>query len=376
MGHAGPARRLGGALVRRGHHVVEFGPDLRPTDVPPDPDSQGLRLPVAPYTEPSGRTVRTAAALAETANGAVGPVSDALLAAGVDVVISDVGLLASRIAARWLGLPGIASRPTFPVMGNSLEAGNTPAHPDHQERVARWQRSRDEIWRDWGVDIGDHVYVDATLDDRSFVYTTPQIVGEPELGDSVRFVGPLMGTASDATEPLLERWGDEPLVYVAFGTVYNDRKELFLAILEALADLPVRVLVSTWGRFTADDLAPVPANARIAASVDSRAVLREARLHITHGGSNSLHESLVEAVPMLCFPPGRGGAALWAGAAEAIGAAEIQRDHSADAIRAAVSRLLDDDVMQRRVSDVARSLAAYDGAAVASQAVDELVSGI
>jgi MGT family glycosyltransferase len=171
---------------------------------------------------------------------------------------------------------------------------------------------------------------------------------------------------------VLAGWGDEPLVYMALGTMFTMRREVFAAVLEALAELPVRVLVSTWGRFSAEDLAPVPGNARIAAQVNSRAVLREARLHISHGGASSVHESLVEGVPLLCLPQAA-DQALWAGAVQATGAAEILEDESPAAIRSAAERLLAEGAIRRRVEEIQRSLADYDGAQVAADAVAELL---
>jgi MGT family glycosyltransferase len=375
VGHGGPARRLGGALVRAGHHVVEFGPDWREANLSPDAGAQDLPASPFPPVDPPHDMVASAALVADGAKLMIGPLSEALLAAAVDVVIWDVGMLGGRIAAELLGLPSLRSHPTFPRTRQEIESDAEAAAPDRARHVARLQRTRDEIWGAWGVDIGDHIDIATNLGDRTIVFTTPEILGDTELGDSYRFVGPLMEPMHNATEPTLAGWGDEPLVYMALGTVFTDRKPLFLSVLEALAELPVRLLMSTWGRFTADDLAPVPANARVAARVNSRAVLREARLQITHGGPSSLHESLLAGVPMLFFPPTR-GSARWAACAEAIGAAEVQSDHSANAIRAAVERLLTDDTTQRRAGELARSLAAYDGMAVAVQAVDEVLTPV
>jgi MGT family glycosyltransferase len=182
----------------------------------------------------------------------------------------------------------------------------------------------------------------------------------------------MMDPPGDVEEPLVAEWGDEPLVYMALGTIYTDRRAVFRATLEALDEEPVRLLVSTWQRFSAADLAPIPPNARVAEHVASRAVLRHASLHVTHGGGSSVHESLLAGVPMLCLPQGSDQGA-WAARVAALGAGEVLADESPAAIRDGVRRLLGDAAPARRARELGDSLERYDGAKIAVEAVDELL---
>jgi MGT family glycosyltransferase len=372
-GHAGPIRRLGGVLVRAGHEVVEV-PSLEGhvLDGSVLATTRELGVPPRPIVEPLGDFAEIAAAVAFMAHQAAPYTTEALLAANVDLVVYDVTAPWGRLAARWLGLPAISSWPLFPGEYTEEDKLDLKPSPDHHTFIEKAHAILEDIRATWGVDLGEWHDILANTGDRNLLFTTPEILGDEQLGESWRLIGPLMDAAPAAHEPLLADWGDEPLVYMAMGTMYTQRHDLFAATLEAAADLPVRLLLSTWGRFTAEDLAPIPANARVAASVDSRAVLREAQVHVTHGGGSSVHESLIEGVPMLCLPQGA-DQRRWSRRATAVGAAEVLQAETAEAIREGIVRLLDDRSMADRAREVGRSLAEYDGARIAAQAVEELL---
>lgn len=115
------------------------------------------------------------------------------------------------------------------------------------------------------------------------------------------FIGPSFTEDRDGSEFSLPQ-GDEPLVYVSLGTVVNNRPEFFRAALAALEGLPVRGVVSTGGGLEPAALKPVPKNVQIHKFVPQLKVLQKASLFITHGGMNSVHESLHYGVPMVVVP--------------------------------------------------------------------------
>jgi UDP:flavonoid glycosyltransferase YjiC (YdhE family) len=92
--------------------------------------------------------------------------------------------------------------------------------------------------------------------------------------------------------------------------------------------------------------------------VDTRAVLARARVHVTHAGGSSVHESLVAGVPMVCMPQGSDNDD-WADRVEALGAGVVAED--ADAIRDAVARLLEDEGPRSRARELAEHFAGYGG---------------
>ena len=91
---------------------------------------------------------------------------------------------------------------------------------------------------------------------------------------------------------------DQPLIYIALGTVFTNKPRLFHACIEAVADMPVRVVISS-GNFQFDS---VPANCEVFPFVDQIAILRQASAFITHCGASSFFESAACGVPMVAMP--------------------------------------------------------------------------
>jgi UDP:flavonoid glycosyltransferase YjiC (YdhE family) len=102
-------------------------------------------------------------------------------------------------------------------------------------------------------------------------------------------------------------WGDPaaPLVYVSFGSVAGSLGSfdaLYPAILEVLADLPVRVLITTGEGYDPARLHPLPANAWAAQWWPQAAAMQEAALVIGHGGFGTTMTAVAAGVPQLVLP--------------------------------------------------------------------------
>ena len=204
------------------------------------------------------------------------------------------------VAADYLGIPRIVSHPMFPIVSPEHIASDEEldrVRPDPTEVQAEFRARWLSIARRWGVELGHGGEAIHTPAETMFAYTTPEIVGESQLDPAWRLIGPLMSPIPRSD------LGDRPLVYVCFGTSFNKRMQQFTSVIEALADEPVDVLISTGkSTITASDLGPLPANIVVQEFVEAREVLSRASAHITHGGCNSIHESLLAGVPMLCIP--------------------------------------------------------------------------
>ncbi len=102
-------------------------------------------------------------------------------------------------------------------------------------------------------------------------------------------------------------WGDPslPLVYVSFGSVAAGQPgsaSLYVAVLAALADQPVRVLLTTGQRMDPADLGPVPANARVERWWPQRDVMPHAAAVVGHGGFGTTMAALAGGVPQVVVP--------------------------------------------------------------------------
>jgi MGT family glycosyltransferase len=287
--------------------------------------------------------------------------------AGVELVVHDAMTTWGRVAGEWLGLPRLCSFPGYPP---PYSVERDPPEPD---LAAAIRAARAEVLTRWGVDLGEGTAPLRNHGDATVVFTTGAILGAELPDDSWRLVGPLMPPLADgATEPALDGDDGRPLVYMALGTAHTWRTELFRAALEGLESEDVRLLVSTGGRYGADDLAPVPDNATVVKRVNSRAVLERAAVHITHGGASSVHEALIAGVPMVCMPQGA-DQYLWSDRLVALGVGELLEDPGADDVRAAVRHALTAAEPRGRAAELAEDVAAFDGHAAVAEAVESLL---
>ena len=181
-------------------------------------------------------------------------------------------------------------------------------------------------------------------------------------------------------KPLPAWWGDDtrPLVYVTFGTIAGGSptaRGAYKLALEAMAELPVRVLLTTGHNFDASLLGVVPPNAHIEAWVPQLDVFPHAALTVCHAGSGTVLGALEAGVPMVAIP-------LFADqppnarrvAAVGAGLMVEGRTATAEAVRDAVAALLADEAPRRVAQRIAAELAALPTTDVAVEAFEAMVA--
>jgi len=95
-----------------------------------------------------------------------------------------------------------------------------------------------------------------------------------------------------------------PLVYCSFGTFsheYPHARRVFSALVEHAGSRPDRLFVIHTGRIDLGDV-PTTDNVLIRSTVPQLALLRRARVFITHGGMASVREACYFGVPMVVVP--------------------------------------------------------------------------
>jgi len=148
----------------------------------------------------------------------------------------------------------------------------------------------------------------AALRDSPFLTAFPASLEDPEADtqpDLLRFRDP----AWDAEPAPLPAWWDEddqPLVYVTFGSIagsFEQALPIFGMAIEALAPLPVRVLLTTGLGPDADAIAAqAPAHVHVERWVPQADVLPHAAAVVCHAGSGSTLGALAAGVPIVAVP--------------------------------------------------------------------------
>jgi demethyllactenocin mycarosyltransferase len=358
--HVAAMHRLAEVLARQSHELVVWAPAEWRRDV----ERLGARLepssPEIPRTDGSGLAADFVEMTEREAERLISRLHDH----DVDLLIRDAQTPWALVAGEYLGIPRIVSHPMFPMIdAGAPEASvpSVPSAPDGGDRE-RFERSWLSIARRWGVELTDVRGLYHRTSEPTLTFTTEEIVGD-QLPPPWQCIGPLL-----PPPPRAEPARDRPLVYVSFGTAQNRRTELFRIVIDAATRLPVQVLISAGGRsFTPDELGPLPSNVTVREFVPVPEVLASASIQITHGGCNSVHESLVAGTPMVCLPQAFDQFPLSERVVE-LGVGVIAEE-SPDALAGAISKLLADDQARVRVRALSERLQLFDGDARVAAAI-------
>jgi UDP:flavonoid glycosyltransferase YjiC (YdhE family) len=180
-------------------------------------------------------------------------------------------------------------------------------------------------------------------------------------------------SARKPAPPLPAYWGarEGAFVYATFGTVaggMDEARAVFRVALDAVAALPIRVLLTIGAELSIEALGDVPPNVHVERFVPQDDVLPHAAAALCHGGSGTVLGALAAGVPLVVAPmfadqPHN------AARVEAVGAglALPTRTSSADDMRAALRRVLEEPsfaATARRIAADIAALPTVDEAAV------------
>ncbi len=165
-----------------------------------------------------------------------------------------------------------------------------------------------------------------------------------------------------------------PWVLVSISSQTQDDIPLAEAALAALADRPVRVVVTVGPGHDPAELGPVPGNARVERTVPHAAILERGLLLVSHAGHGSVMKALWAGRPMVLVPWGRDQPGV-AARAQALGVAEVvRRDRaSSEALSAAVEAALASEPMREAAARSATRLRGRDAPAAAASLLETLL---
>lgn len=392
-GHVNPSLPLVRELVSRGDEVVYVANDRFAARIE---DTGARYLPYRDaYLSGSGlsalpeQTEEIVWLLMQTTQRVLGTELDAFRAQRPDYVIADSVAPWGQWIAKILGVPVVTSIPTLAVNRSVMRYGFAQGvRPKSVGRVlsklrniTRAWRVRRRLCRAYGVDgpgVMDSLMGHSGL---NIVYTSRQFQPCAEtFDDRFLFIGPMVSRAEVASAfpwDRLDASRTEAIVYISLGTLFNKDASFYRACFEAFADSAgagafgnVSVILSTGTNVSIDNLGAPPKNFIVAPQVPQLAVLQRARAFITHGGMNSVSESLFNGVPMTVVPQmgeqaiiGRRVAELGAGLFLA------KEEVTALRLRESVQRLITDSSFRQQTDAIRRSFVDAGGTARAADAI-------
>lgn len=141
------------------------------------------------------------------------------------------------------------------------------------------------------------------IPDVNIVYTIKEYqVYAEEFDERFMFVGPSMRKSKEDNSIDFNQMKN-PIIYIAFGTMIKDIKFLKKCI-RAFGNKDYTVIISTGNVFDKEKLGSTSDNIHIYSFVPQCSVLEKASLFISHGGQNSVNESIYSGTPLLVLPHG------------------------------------------------------------------------
>ena len=111
------------------------------------------------------------------------------------------------------------------------------------------------------------------------------------------------GKGRDPMDFPWDRLTGEPLIYASMGTMLNGRADVFRTIIAALAkNGGLQLVLSIGDHIDPQQLGPVPKSAVVVNRAPQLELLKLATVCITHGGLNTVLESLAQGVPQVAIP--------------------------------------------------------------------------
>ena len=93
-----------------------------------------------------------------------------------------------------------------------------------------------------------------------------------------------------------------PLIYISLETIVNNATSFYKKCIRAFEHENVQVIMSIGNSVSKDRFGKIPDNFSIYSFVPQLEVLENTDIFITHGGMNSITESLYYGVPMIVIP--------------------------------------------------------------------------
>lgn len=368
-GNVPPAVGIGQELASRGHNVFFVGYEVQRNGF----EVKGLnfsslrrsgQFDIYSAVSPSERITGLMTNVWASAEH-LDDVPDALEATGAEVVVIDFLMQGALAAAYQLDSP-------VAVLAHSSIAGLIPA-PASPMGAARLTATN-------SLRLGAGLPLLSRLNEgwsglQTLVTTIPALDPAADGAEScVHYVGPVFENLPG--ESWVSPWGPDdnrPLVLVSFSTTgLWDQRGRIRNTLEALADEPVRVLVSAP---QGADIAPLPDNAAVRGFVPHSLVLPGAAATVTHAGHGTVTASLAHGVPIVALPNPVADQPFLAAKLQELGAGiGLHGEAGPEDIRMAIREVMRNVAYATAAENLAAEIRAAPGAAGAAVELERLAS--
>lgn len=293
-----------------------------------------------------------------------------------DYMIHDSMFGCGRLLAQILKLPAINSCTSFV---QTKESFDHMLKQFYENVAAETVKPIDEkyksltamIRRKFDVDVQSPYEVFCNPAPLTLVYTTREFQPYGESFDhTYKFVGPSISLRFNQENFDISVIMEKKPIYISLGTVFNGSIDFYKLCCGAFESTEHTIVMSIGNKIQASDLGKIPKNFIIKNYVPQTDVLQYAKLFVTHGGMNSVHEGLYYGVPLIVIPQSADQPVIAKQVAD-IGAGITLQMHSLTAahLREAADQVLSQSSFKKAAANISESFRKSRGY---KQAADEI----
>lgn len=209
---------------------------------------------------------------------------------------------AGQLVRDYLQVPGVCSSASFLFPKEFLE--NMPLSQKSGFKADEEARElMEQIQEYYGVKPESTSQFMNNVAELMIVFTSRYFQPNSEkFDDSNLFIGPTFPKRAYTGNFPLEALENEQVLYISMGTVLDHTEEFFNICIDAFSDFKGKVVIATGERVDMTKVKEAPEQFIISSYVPQLKVLEHTDVFITHGGMNSVNESIHFNVPMVVIP--------------------------------------------------------------------------
>lgn len=379
-GHVNPMLPLVPELLSRGHRVTyATGPECAPAVAATGAKILTIPARVPPMYWPEGATDERVDGMLSALYTGVRDSLPILLREFTDdppdVLCYDLTTEVGRLLSRILDVPSASLVPHF-AFNESLGMRDAIAIEEDwtsQDPGWPWQRyfsAMKETAADYGVTWKDDALEGTAVDDLNLVLIPKEFqYGADTFDERFQFIGPL-----DNSRLQTGQWAqanpEAELLFISFGTLFNNNPQFYRTCFEAFGDLDWEVAMAAH-KLDVAELGPIPSNFEVRPHFPQLDVLRNATAVVSHTGIKTLMDATTCGVPMVIVPPVP-MCELIARRAEDVGLSRCLDPGvlDADTLRSAVEQIRHDEEIRVGVKRYQQVIADCGGAAAGVDALE------
>jgi UDP:flavonoid glycosyltransferase YjiC (YdhE family) len=227
-----------------------------------------------------------------------------------DLVLYDFCALEGHFTGQLLGLRRWSSIPGMigPLTDRNYLESSLASVTNQNAIAAMWDAHRIAVDQPAIELISNSLHIPA---ERNLLWSYPSVTPRDFRANRAPAEYQFAGYPSDGHVRAPKAADTPPLVYMSFGTEVMDNlwaeqeatrtgvRRCVAGLARRWAQWGIDVVFATQGQTVLDEY---PTNWTVRGNVDQQQVLSRADVFVTHGGSNSVHESLLSKVPMVVTP--------------------------------------------------------------------------